>query len=81
MGRQMKKKKIRYNLKIQKIISVKSKIKFLYVEQIFGGGIQENSLFPMAREPDRLQSRLLVLCHMENHAKFQVHPHCKNCFL
>lgn len=45
---------------------------FLYVEQVFGGGVQENPLFPVARQPDRLQSRLLVLCYMENHAKFQV---------
>lgn len=48
----------------------------LYVEQIFGGGVQENPLFPLAREPDSLQSRLLILCHMENHAQFQVYRHC-----
>lgn len=45
----------------------------LFMEQIFGGGVQENSLFLVARKPDSLQPRLLVLCHMENHAKFQVY--------
>lgn len=42
------------------------------VKQVFGGGVQENSLFFVARKPDRLQSRFLVLRHLENHAKFQV---------
>lgn len=46
-----------------------------YIQQVFSGGIQENPLFPMARQPDRLQSRLLILCNLENHAKFQV-CHC-----
>ena len=48
---------------------------FLYVEQVFGGRIQENPLFSVARQPDGLQSRLLILCYMENHAKFQVCQH------
>ncbi len=48
----------------------------LYVEQVFGGGVQKNPLFSVARQPDRLQSRLLVLCYMENHAQFQVCQHC-----
>lgn len=48
---------------------------FLYVEQVFGGGVQENPLFPVAGQPVRLQSRLLILCYMENHAKFQVCQH------
>lgn len=47
-------------------------IRLLYVKQVFGGGVQENPLFPVARESDRLQPRLFILCHMENHAEFQV---------
>lgn len=50
----------------------------LYAQQVFGGGVQENPLFPVARKPDSLQSRLLILCYMENHAKFQVCRHCTN---
>lgn len=45
------------------------------IEQVFGGRVQENPLFPVAREPDRIQSGLLILCYMENHAKLQVKRH------
>lgn len=41
-------------------------------QQVVSGGVQENPLFPLARQPDGLQSRLLVLCNLENHAQFQV---------
>lgn len=51
----------------------------LCIEQVSGGGVQENSLFPVAREPDRIQSGLLILCYMENHAKLQVNQHCAKC--
>lgn len=44
----------------------------LYVAQVFGGRIQENTLLPVARQPDGLQSRLFILHYMENYAKFQV---------
>lgn len=44
----------------------------LYVAQIFGGRVQENTLLPVARQPDGLQSRLSLLHYMENYAKFQV---------
>lgn len=49
--------------------------KVLYVGQVFGGRVQENSLLPMARQPDGLQSRLLILHNLENYAKFQVDIH------
>lgn len=48
------------------------------MKQFFGGGVQENSLLSVARKPNCLQSRLLILYHLENHAKFQVrHLHMK----
>lgn len=47
----------------------------LYVEQVFGGRIQKNTLLPVARQPDGLQSRLLILHYLENYAKFQVSIH------
>lgn len=47
----------------------------LYVEQVFGGRIQKNTLFPVARQPDGLQSRLVILHYLENYAKFQVNIH------
>lgn len=47
----------------------------LYVEQVFGGRIQKNTLLPVARQPDGLQSRLVILHYLENYAKFQVSFH------
>lgn len=44
--------------------------KDFYVAQVFGRRVQENTLFPMARQPDSLQSGLIILHHMENYAKF-----------
>lgn len=50
-------------------------------QQVFSGGVQENPLFPLARQPDCLQPRLLVLRNLENHAQFQVrHRRLKNLF-
>lgn len=48
---------------------------FPCVQQIFGGGVQENSMLIVARKSNRLQSRLLILCYLEDHAKLQVHQH------
>lgn len=48
----------------------------LYFQQVVSGGVQENPLFPLARQPDCLQSRLLVLRNLENHAQFQVRRRC-----
>ena len=42
------------------------------VQQVPGGGAEEDAVLSVAGQSDSLQSRLPVLRHMEDHAKFQV---------
>lgn len=40
--------------------------------QLIGGRVSEDAVCIVARESNGIQPRVVVLCHLENHAKLQV---------